>query len=557
MNSNLHDKVLFSTELSVDQGAINRKLLETMVIISSIDGKIGECELESLIQFTCRLEEVFSGDTKPIFKELIATFPPMDIDTKFRLLNENGILFQKVYSAEFIQEFIASFKKIIMADGKVTENEAKAIEILRHSVAQADNPSSVVSKIGKTGEVVHEQASPQQVKQLSDDEKIAVEKMLVQTMAILLTSGGIEYYVDKLQIFGKFFAERKTALHVGVDVNTLYHEAKAKVLPMNKTDMLKQLGKNGVAFREMLSLAEIEALFLSFKEIIEAGGTMDKSFDKFAVKMLKATMFPEDTPTPLESEGPTSVASTRDENVPEGAIPDAHQEESNSESKPTKEGLGRSPSGEDIKEKSSGIEPILAGCFAGCFAVFLFLIWALSVAGNVREYGLSLQALTEPTIIILKLAVAFLMLVVGGFVLTSPLLFVVWVLKKIIPPEILNWEGPQAYSGGENTGMDTPVVKKNSQRDRSGDRQPTTGRAMSKCKYCGTTSFGSCSVSPHRKHEHNTDENQCRYCGTTSYGTCSVSPNGKHEHGSGSKCRFCGSPSFGSCSVSPNGRHEH
>lgn len=52
---------------------------------------------------------------------------------------------------------------------------------------------------------------------------------------------------------------------------------------------------------------------------------------------------------------------------------------------------------------------------------------------------------------------------------------------------------------------------------------------MSKCKFCGSSSFGSCSYSPHGKHEHITDSGHCAFCGSTSYGSCSNSPHGKHE----------------------------
>lgn len=80
---------------------------------------------------------------------------------------------------------------------------------------------------------------------------------------------------------------------------------------------------------------------------------------------------------------------------------------------------------------------------------------------------------------------------------------------------------------------------------------------MSTCRFCGLTAFGSCTVSPHGKHQHNTDEDHCMFCGYTAYGACDCSPHGKHEHGYGSKCRFCGLPSYGGCTVSPSGVHEH
>ena len=87
---------------------------------------------------------------------------------------------------------------------------------------------------------------------------------------------------------------------------------------------------------------------------------------------------------------------------------------------------------------------------------------------------------------------------------------------------------------------------------------PTKERIMSKCMYCGSSSFGPCSNSPHQKHEHSgLDEKKCVFCGSSSYGSCSNSPFKKHKHGSGNyKCVYCGSTSTGSCSNSPHGKHE-
>ncbi len=81
---------------------------------------------------------------------------------------------------------------------------------------------------------------------------------------------------------------------------------------------------------------------------------------------------------------------------------------------------------------------------------------------------------------------------------------------------------------------------------------------MSKCRYCNSTSYGSCLRSPHKKHEHIEDEKRCEFCGSSSYGSCLNSPTKKHRHGSGSnKCRWCGSTSTGSgCLNSPNRNHE-
>lgn len=84
------------------------------------------------------------------------------------------------------------------------------------------------------------------------------------------------------------------------------------------------------------------------------------------------------------------------------------------------------------------------------------------------------------------------------------------------------------------------------------------GAAATKCRYCGYTSYGSCSNSPHGKHEHVDTSERCEFCGYTSYGNCSYSPSGKHRHGHGDgKCIWCGyKTNGGNCSYSPHGKHE-
>ena len=81
---------------------------------------------------------------------------------------------------------------------------------------------------------------------------------------------------------------------------------------------------------------------------------------------------------------------------------------------------------------------------------------------------------------------------------------------------------------------------------------------MSKCKYCNSSSYGTCPGSPHRFHEHLEDEKRCVFCGSSSYGTCSYGPAKKHKHGSGAnKCRWCGSTSNGrGCPNNPDHVHE-
>lgn len=55
---------------------------------------------------------------------------------------------------------------------------------------------------------------------------------------------------------------------------------------------------------------------------------------------------------------------------------------------------------------------------------------------------------------------------------------------------------------------------------------------MSKCKYCGSTSFGSsCAYSPNGMHKHETGIGKCVYCGHNPHGQgCAFSPSGRHMH---------------------------
>ena len=53
----------------------------------------------------------------------------------------------------------------------------------------------------------------------------------------------------------------------------------------------------------------------------------------------------------------------------------------------------------------------------------------------------------------------------------------------------------------------------------------------SKCKYCGSASYGSgCMKSPTKKHEHIDDEKHCVFCGSASYGSgCMKENHRKHN----------------------------
>ena len=51
-----------------------------------------------------------------------------------------------------------------------------------------------------------------------------------------------------------------------------------------------------------------------------------------------------------------------------------------------------------------------------------------------------------------------------------------------------------------------------------------------KCRYCGSTSYGSTCIHSPTKHRHGPGGNKCIWCGSTSNGSgCIHSPTGKHE----------------------------
>jgi hypothetical protein len=61
-----------------------------------------------------------------------------------------------------------------------------------------------------------------------------------------------------------------------------------------------------------------------------------------------------------------------------------------------------------------------------------------------------------------------------------------------------------------------------------------TKSALSRCMYCGSTSFGKgCRYAPHGVHFHPDDAAKCAYCGSNSYGKgCKLNPFGDlHLHG--------------------------
>lgn len=114
--------------------SLNNKLLETMVILASIDGAIGESELAILIDFTFQLGKQFTGfAVRPAFESLVKEVQPLGFDEKLCRLRGNGELFRKGFSEEFNASFISDFIRMIEADGVVSSSEAKAIEVLKAS----------------------------------------------------------------------------------------------------------------------------------------------------------------------------------------------------------------------------------------------------------------------------------------------------------------------------------------------------------------------------------------------------------------------------------------
>ena len=90
-----------------------------------------------------------------------------------------------------------------------------------------------------------------------------------------------------------------------------------------------------------------------------------------------------------------------------------------------------------------------------------------------------------------------------------------------------------------------------------GMRETGGGSEMSKCRYCGSSAYGSCPKSPNGVHEHIDDDRHCEFCGSSAYGGCPKSPFKRHRHGHGNdKCVWCGSKATGGCPKSPSRRHE-
>jgi len=112
------------------------KLLESMIAVASIDAKIGEKELETLISFSCQLKECFFKDLdiRSIFEFLILEIEPISTSFKLNLLGVNGVYFSKAMETKMKGKFLADFKRMINADGKVTENESKCFEILEKTI---------------------------------------------------------------------------------------------------------------------------------------------------------------------------------------------------------------------------------------------------------------------------------------------------------------------------------------------------------------------------------------------------------------------------------------
>lgn len=53
---------------------------------------------------------------------------------------------------------------------------------------------------------------------------------------------------------------------------------------------------------------------------------------------------------------------------------------------------------------------------------------------------------------------------------------------------------------------------------------------MSHCKFFGSNGFRSYGNSPHKKHQHDTEDEFCMFCGSPGYGYCGNSPSRMHEH---------------------------
>lgn len=116
-----------------DIHALGKRLLEIMVILASSDGQIGIAEKKALLDFCYIIGGSFfkDFDMSLLFESVLVEIGNLNMAARAIRLAENGQLLHKNLPSHFNESLFLQFKKMVMADGKITTNEALYINILK------------------------------------------------------------------------------------------------------------------------------------------------------------------------------------------------------------------------------------------------------------------------------------------------------------------------------------------------------------------------------------------------------------------------------------------
>lgn len=258
--------------------SLNRRLLEAMVILASIDGRIGESELETLIGFTCHLGKDVAGfEARPLFEALVIEVQALDDDTRLLRLREHGELFRKAYSDTFNRSFLADFESMITADGKITGKEAAAFGILRDAMNKPgrEKPEHVdTSPAATSRRIIASIIKAGVFFALSDGELRDEETQIIGAMAKTLNRNSV------------FRPE---------EIHAMTEQAVHEAGGLDLDQKTLEVGRAGGMFAATLDLKTRKSLLKAFKSIIYADGVVAGS-EETLFKALVSTMFPEAQP---------------------------------------------------------------------------------------------------------------------------------------------------------------------------------------------------------------------------------------------------------------------
>lgn len=122
--------------------ALVKSLLETMVIIATIDGQVGEKELAVLKTFSHRIigEILPEGfEFQSLISEVVLGVKNMPKGDRFGQAIVNGHQFRKSFSVEFNKFLVSEIEKMILADGKVTNLEDTLFFLLKKTILPEDD----------------------------------------------------------------------------------------------------------------------------------------------------------------------------------------------------------------------------------------------------------------------------------------------------------------------------------------------------------------------------------------------------------------------------------